>query len=143
MDGVKTCKDCGQTLPYSEFYKNKNVYDGYLNWCKPCNRARYGEGVKRRAAEFRAYVQKIKLERGCADCGYNAHPAALDFDHLPGSVKMGKLASMACGSALKTIHAEIAKCEVVCANCHRVRTANRRKGLDEAQTLEVVGAAAL
>jgi hypothetical protein len=58
-------------------------------------------------------------------------PGALDFDHLPGSVKKGRLASMACGSALKTIHAEIDKCEVVCANCHRVRTANRRKAAGE------------
>jgi hypothetical protein len=127
---TKTCKDCGETLPIAAFYKNKNMLDGHLNWCKPCNRVRYGDGVKRRAAEFRAYVQKIKVERGCADCGYNAHPAALDFDHLPGNIKLGKLASMACGSSLKTIHAEIAKCDVVCANCHRVRTANRRQKVE-------------
>lgn len=106
--------------------------DGYLKWCKKCNRLRYGDGVKRRAAEFRAYVQSIKLERGCADCGYRGHPAALEFDHLPGHVKLGRLASMACGSALATIHAEIAKCEVVCANCHRIRTANRLADAKEA-----------
>jgi hypothetical protein len=128
---VKTCKTCGQTLPYSEFYKNQCMKDGHLSWCKKCTVLRYRDGVRRRAAEFRAYIQAIKMERGCADCGYREHPAALDFDHLPGSVKKGRLASMACGSALKTIHAEIDKCEVVCANCHRVRTATRRKAAGE------------
>jgi hypothetical protein len=123
---VKTCKGCEQLLPHSAFYKNANVSDGYVNWCKPCMVARHRDRKRARAAEFRAYVQAIKLERGCSDCGYREHPAALDFDHLPGHVKAGKLASMACGSAKKTILAEIAKCEVVCANCHRVRTAERR-----------------
>lgn len=123
---MKTCKDCGLELPLESFYANKGMKDGRLSWCKSCTGKRYRAGVRSRAAKFRAYVQAIKLERGCADCGYRAHPAALDFDHLPGNVKLGKLASMACGSALTTIHAEIEKCEVVCANCHRVRTAERR-----------------
>ena len=123
---MKTCRDCGRTAPLSEFYKNKNVHDGYLNWCKPCNRVRYGDGVRKRADELRAYVQAIKLERGCADCGYREHAEALDFDHLPGFVKEHKMASISGGAKIEKIHAEIAKCDVVCANCHRVRTARRR-----------------
>lgn len=123
---VKTCKDCQQTLPFDHFYVNKGMRDGRLSWCKKCTVRRYRSGVKDRAARMRDYVQAIKLERGCADCGYNAHPAALDFDHLPGTVKTMRLASAPGGSTMAKLIAEMEKCEVVCANCHRVRTAERR-----------------
>ena len=79
-----------------------------------------------RAAK-RSAVAAIKLERGCADCGYNTHPAALDFDHLQDktfaiSRMVGKRRTM------EDIMTEIEKCEVVCANCHRIRTDARRGG---------------
>lgn len=133
MDEVRTCRDCKTELPIGSFYKNKKGRGGHLSVCKSCTAVRYGAGVRERSAKFRAYVQAIKVERGCADCGYNAHPAALDFDHLPGHLKAGKLASMACGSSMKTIHAEIDKCDVVCANCHRIRTAERRRSAGDVQ----------
>ena len=82
---------------------------------------------KVRWAEYKARIDAIKLARGCADCGYNAHPAALDFDHLPGAEKRGGLSRMF-GMAWEGVEAEIAKCEVVCSNCHRIRTAERRHG---------------
>lgn len=81
-----------------------------------------------KSADFRAaYVKSYKLEHGCTDCGYNAHHAALDFDHLPGTVKVRDIKS---GRQLgwEALLAEIAKCEVVCANCHRIRTVTRRGG---------------
>ena len=70
------------------------------------------------------FLQEIKLSRGCVDCGYNFHPAALEFDHLPGAEKLGSVSSLVSCSRERLL-AEIAKCEVVCANCHRVRTARR------------------
>jgi hypothetical protein len=79
-----------------------------------------------RARANAAFVAALKVQLGCTDCGYNAHPAALDFDHLPGSVKVSGIAQMM-NRTRKTLLAEIAKCECVCANCHRVRTAERRK----------------
>ena len=72
---------------------------------------------------LREWVSGLKVEAGCADCGYNAHPAALDFDHLPGTEKTLDVTQLVHGMASRArILAEIAKCEVVCANCHRVRT---------------------
>ena len=62
------------------------------------------------------------------DCGYKEHPDALEFDHLPEFEKVqgvGYLASK--GYSWAKIEAEMAKCEVVCGNCHRIRTAARRK----------------
>jgi hypothetical protein len=70
----------------------------------------------------RELAQTIKLTCGCVDCGYNEHAEALDFDHVNGD----KVCDVSkCTSEMQLL-AEIAKCEVVCANCHRVRTAARR-----------------
>lgn len=72
-------------------------------------------------------VDAIKIERGCADCDYREHAVALDFDHVRG-VKVAHVGTMVNrGVAMKTILAEIEKCEVVCANCHRVRTTRRKQ----------------
>ncbi len=121
---MKHCRGCDKVLSFSSFYKNAGMKDGYLTWCKTCMVERYAEGRSARAKRDRLYMQQIKVERGCTDCGYDAHPAALDFDHLPGSVKKYRLCTMA-GMKRAHIDAEIAKCEVVCANCHRIRTNER------------------
>jgi hypothetical protein len=67
----------------------------------------------------------IKTTAGCTDCGYSVHASALDFDHLPGYVKTGPIAGNIARGSLRLLFEEIAKCEVVCANCHRVRTWRR------------------
>jgi len=121
---VKFCRDCQQTLPISEFYRNHRMPDGYLKQCKVCHGNRYRVGRASRAKQNRLYIQQIKLDRGCTDCGFNTHPAALDFDHLPGFVKVYRVCTMA-DMRRELIDAEIAKCEVVCANCHRIRTMQR------------------
>lgn len=70
-----------------------------------------------------AWIREIKLASGCVDCGYNEHAEALDFDHL--GDKSFALSDWY-GRGKAEILAEIEKCEVVCSNCHRVRTARRR-----------------
>jgi len=80
--------------------------------------------MRAKRVERKAWIDGIKLERGCVDCGYRAHPSALDFDHVRG-VKLHNIASMLYGSSVEAILAEMEKCEVVCANCHRIRTVSR------------------
>jgi len=70
----------------------------------------------------------MKLERGCVDCGYNAHPAALEFDHRDPADKDpllvgGRTISSQLQRRWEWVLAEVAKCDVRCANCHAVRTA--------------------
>ena len=62
----------------------------------------------------------------CSDCG-EPDPVVLDFDHLPEFEKRFEIARAVGAStrSWKSIEQEIAKCEVVCANCHRRRTAAR------------------
>lgn len=79
----------------------------------------------------RSIVDRIKTDRGCELCGYDAYACALEFDHLDPATKYrtrtGKsvhLADMIKGGryGLQTILAEIAKCRVLCAVCHAVHT---------------------
>ena len=79
---------------------------------------------KTRADEKRRIVAEYKVKQGCVDCGYNKHPAALEFDHLPGVKKIKTVASLMY-SSWDVIWTEIAKCEVVCSNCHSIRTQTR------------------
>ena len=79
-----------------------------------------------RAKDNAAFIAALKVRLGCADCGFNAHPAALDFDHLPGFTKTDNIARMLSRTRGRLLE-EIAKCECVCSNCHRIRTAERRK----------------
>jgi hypothetical protein len=100
-------------------------------------RRSYVSDPERKRERKRALVSKrfaaiadMKVKMGCADCGYNAHPQALEFDHLPDFEKTESISEMIRrGRSMALILAEIAKCEVVCANCHRVRTYGRRGGL--------------
>ena len=65
-------------------------------------------------------------EHACVDCG-ETDVVVLEFDHLPGTGKRFDIATAVGAStrAWSTVLAEITKCEVVCANCHRRRTARR------------------
>lgn len=83
------------------------------------------EATKRDQAAKLAVIQAIKLEHGCADCGYNEHAIALDFDHRPGEIKELSIGADRARVGLSRLLAEIEKCDVVCANCHRVRTQDR------------------
>ena len=67
----------------------------------------------------------IALKGGqCMDCGYKAHPAALEFDHVRGS-KVCSIATLLQGARWEEVLTEVAKCELVCANCHAIRTQTR------------------
>lgn len=82
----------------------------------------------RRDAEKRAtllaFLREYKIEKGCADCGYNKHHAGLQFDHLPQYEKTANVAALL-GRNMDILMAEVLKCEVVCATCHAIRTFER------------------
>ncbi len=93
-------------------------------WLK-ANRVTVNNGVRNRAKERRAFINHIKIERGCCDCGFNAHAEALDFDHRDPKSKSFSVSKM-CDCSVQRIEEEIAKCDVRCANCHRIKTAKER-----------------
>jgi hypothetical protein len=72
------------------------------------------------------YIAFVKSLYSCVDCG-ESNPLVLEFDHVRGK-KKSNVSDMGNQSySLKTIQKEIDKCEVRCANCHRIATYDRRK----------------
>ena len=61
----------------------------------------------------------------CSDCGGVFPQCAMDFDHRDPATKVRHVTRMIMGS-IERMLAEVAKCDIVCANCHRLRTFNRR-----------------
>ncbi len=83
------------------------------------------EFFRLRYEKVSTWIREYKVAQGCKDCGYNGHHAALEFDHVADR-KLGTVASLA-GSSLARVQKEIALCEVVCRNCHGIRTFKRGK----------------
>jgi hypothetical protein len=87
-------------------------------------RGRDRHQAKIRAA-FTAFIREAK-GHPCTDCGGQFPPCAMDFDHVRG--KKLFILGRGAGKGLPAVIAEIAKCDLVCSNCHRIRTALRRYG---------------
>lgn len=89
------------------------------------NRKQYLDRVKVRREALRAYIQWVKENSRCADCHISDY-RVLDFDHLPGNEKYDGISEMVSrGVSLVRLAEEMGKCDVVCSNCHRIRTWNR------------------
>ena len=88
---------------------------------------------RRKYNKIRAYVFEYKSKTPCKDCGKIFHPFVMDFDHIGDDKKFNISKTIRTWTSLFN---EISKCELVCANCHRMRTLNRR-GLQAAERLEL------
>jgi len=82
---------------------------------------------RERRARDKAYVDTLK-SRPCADCGLQYPPYVMDFDHVRGDKAFNLSRLRNSRLAWSKLLAEIEKCEVVCANCHRLRTRARADG---------------
>ena len=67
----------------------------------------------------------MKTDKACTDCGGVFPPEAMQWDHLPGSIKLGEISAKIRQWSRRLIFEELAKCELVCANCHAIRTYKR------------------
>ena len=87
------------------------------------NKAKVAAKKDRKRQRLREIVRAAKTVP-CADCGVTYPYYVMDFDHVSGDKEMivSKLVNF---GATGRLMEEIAKCEVVCANCHRVRTWRR------------------
>ena len=79
---------------------------------------------QQRISANRAVVDSLK-RAPCADCGGVFDPVCMDFDHRPGEMKRANVSYLVKQKSLDAVLAEVAKCDVVCANCHRIRTKRR------------------
>jgi hypothetical protein len=116
--GARVCKGCKKDADARSFQKHRE--------------ARLEKRRQDRLAA-REWFESLKAGKKCADCDLDHPPWRMDWDHLPGTEKLFEIADvshMATGEKGKRkILDEIAKCELVCANCHRDRTHDRRRGV--------------
>jgi hypothetical protein len=139
-DGFR-CSRCREFKAQSEFSMRGSSGGRPDTYCRPCrsaygkehyaaNRERYIEQTRvRNQKRFRdrvSFLVEYFKTHPCADCG-ETDPVVLDFDHLRD--KEFEIASAIHYRAWSKVLEEIEKCEVVCSNCHRRRTARRRGSL--------------
>lgn len=129
---MKTCTKCLESKELKFFSKRAKSSDGLANWCKECfatyERERYQNGDKARKERNKAsiikqrqdYIWNILTASECKVCGLD-DPLVLEFDHRDPKTKVYNVTDMYQLSESK-IQAEIDKCDILCANCHRRRT---------------------
>lgn len=106
-------------------YKNK---DGQRNWAREYRRANKTKMKNAMAAYYqrkRRFVADFK-NKPCADCQGWFHPVQMDFDHRPGETKLFDISTPGI-CRIEKIYREMKKCDVVCSNCHRLRTYRRNQ----------------
>ncbi len=85
------------------------------------------ESGKRAQLRRKVWFEEYKSNLSCCKCGVN-HPAVLDFHHLdPTNKSFGISEAVRSGVSHVKLLTEIAKCEVICANCHRIQHWNEIK----------------
>lgn len=138
---MKKCSRCLRALPITEFGRRAKNRDGHKGACKQCDRevtrawqSRHPEQTKQAGRQSRAKTRditwEIKQSTACADCGGYFQPWQMDFDHTENN-KTAEVSMLVRSSNREAVLAEMAKCEVVCANCHRTRTHMRRNAKTE------------
>lgn len=136
----KICTDCNQERDALQDFAWKDRERGIRNTrCRYCqsirskqhyeqNKQKYNERARIREVLVIEDNQRKLVEyfscHPCVDCG-QTDIRVLDFDHVKGkkSNDISKMISIGC--SWSTIEAEIAKCEVRCANCHRIRESKK------------------
>jgi hypothetical protein len=137
----KRCGRCGRTKALSDFHRRGTIHQA---WCKTCRRE-YDAADRHRTRQVRIaqkqryrpslseWYRSLKTGKPCADCGGVFHYSAMEWDHRPGVTKRVMVSSLIGKSnSERAVLAEIAKCDLVCANCHAVRTFNRAAGRSSA-----------
>ena len=134
----RRCYRCGGTKPAAAFSWRRRHLGQRDSFCRPCRkaygRAHYLANRERYIEQARSQTARLQLERTRflldffvthprSDCG-ETDPVVLEFDHLRD--KAFNIGGALSRRSWQAILDEMAKCEVVCANCHRRRTALRR-----------------
>lgn len=127
-----TCSYCGRVAIY--VFKSGNACKNRRREYRKKSYEKSMEGKERKRriytkSEFSnatksAYIKEQK-NKPCMDCGISFPYYVMDFDHRDPSQKSANLARMLSHSFSEII-AEIAKCDVVCSNCHRERTYGKK-----------------
>lgn len=90
------------------------------------NRDQYYARNAAKKRQLRAILKDMK-SHPCMDCGHTFPPVAMDFDHRDPTTKLWGPSELPKAGSFRILLAELAKCDLVCAICHRIREETRRK----------------
>lgn len=138
---MKKCYKCQVLKDRAGFARNIYQNDGLQTLCRECKkvldhlyyqshspqmRKQINEAKRKRVHKVQDRLHTYLSSHPCVDCG-EKNIIVLEFDHVKGN-KKGNISYMASTAkcSWKTILEEIEKCEVRCANCHRIKTAGQR-----------------
>jgi hypothetical protein len=111
----KHCKECQKELRKESYLRNREYF---LNYDK--------EHAPIRRKNRREFIINFKKGKPCADCDKIYPHYVMDFDHLPQFKKEIKIGQHGNYRSEEALLKEFAKCDLVCSNCHRIRTWNRK-----------------
>jgi hemerythrin superfamily protein len=125
----KQCSECGEFKLRDCFYQNFSSKDGLHGQCKTCQNKRRYVRSKKNVEILRDKITMLKRNSPCKDCGKFYPPVCMDYDHKEGGKVNGRgseVSNFAKQGRIQAALEEIEQCELVCSNCHRIRTATRR-----------------
>ena len=133
---MKRCAVCKEIKPEEEFNWRWKEQGRRWGTCKACQRQQKNRYYATHRADYNArkrvrtqatrdaarqYVLDYLSTHPCVECG-ESDPVVLEFDHIHGR-KDGAVSEMVLsGKSLEALQAEIDKCQILCANCHRRKT---------------------
>ena len=106
-------------------YKDREKQRQYVNKHYADHKEFYYARSQAQKAKLRKIIQDLKEKDPCVDCGVHYPSFVMQFDHRDAAIKVGCVSALMQTSSKKTVFDEIAKCDLVCANCHAMRTFSR------------------
>ena len=132
---MKICSTCKLKKKLDNFNVARSRSDGRQSVCKGCNKRRSREHYlankesylrrnKLVKASLKEEIKSLKESNPCVDCKHYYPYYVMDFDHTDDNKVAGVSILVSAMQRLKALD-EIAKCDLVCSNCHRERTYKR------------------
>ncbi|MBA4124452.1 MAG: hypothetical protein H0X72_18575 [Acidobacteria bacterium] len=133
----KVCTKCSLKKDLLLFPAKKKAKDGHASWCRACFKAnwdvRYRENHQHYRDSHNTSRRKIREQNArkvfdylthhpCVNCG-ESDPIVLEFDHRDRIEKSECISILILNSSWERVELEIEKCDVLCANCHRRKSA--------------------
>lgn len=123
-------------MPFKNKRKKASYHKGYWKkyYANPIHKARHLKSVRKSERKqgkiIRKWIIEFKIKTGCKICGFREHSAALDFAHRDRATKKFNISNyLHDGWSLKRVQQEASKCDILCANHHRIATYNENHGV--------------
>lgn len=119
-DTMRICNKCKEEKTLSEFTQRSGRPAGQMNTtCRQC----LLENLKQHRQHIRRVVNRWKELKGCSACGFKGKHYQLDLDHVdPKSKCSQNHRAFEPNWKMSRVKAELSKCVILCANCHREKT---------------------